>query len=146
MRYLTGHRVFLLCIDVMLIAFVTQLREIPPEARTYPMVFIILGLVMSIILLIRHARQSQAEKTAKEMVVRILIFAFWILVYILLMSKIGYILSSLLFLYGGEWLLGLKRNVLFWVFPLIMTLVMYLLFTRVLSVILPIGTWFGINF
>lgn len=145
MRYLTGHRVFLLCIDAVLVAFATQLSEIPSEARTYPMIFIIIGLIMSIALIIRP-KQPQMEKASKEGAMRIIVFALWILAYLWLMSKIGYILSSLLFLYGGELLLGLKKKVLFWVFPIIMTLMMYLLFTRVLSVILPAGMWFGIRF
>ena len=64
----------------------------------------------------------------------------------MLMSKVGYIISTLLFMYIGEWMLKLKKGVLFVVFPIVLTLVLYLLFTRVLSVILPMGTWIGINF
>ncbi len=145
MKYLTGHRIFLLCIIVALIAFATQLVEIPPEARTYPMVFIIVSIVMGVVLLFR-GRQPEAESFSQNVIIRTVIFAAWIFVYLLLMPKIGYILSSLLFLYVGEWLLNLKNKILFCVFPIVMTLVMYLLFTRILSVILPMGTWFGINF
>ena len=75
-----------------------------------------------------------------------ILFAIVIFIYLMLMSKIGYILSTLLFLYIGQWMLGLKKSAVFFLFPPILTLVLYLLFTRVLSVILPMGTWIGINF
>lgn len=144
-KFITAHRIFIFCLLVALAAFATQLGEIPPEAKMYPLVFIVVGLVMAVVLIVRKKQPSPDEITG-ESAIGILLFGIVIFVYLLLMSKIGYILSTLLFLYFGEWMLKLKKGVLFAVFPIAMTLIMYLLFTRVLAVILPMGTWIGINF
>lgn len=145
MNHINAHRAFLLIIDAFLIAFWTQLFEIPIEGRIYPMIFIILAFLMSIVLIVRK-KQPEVEKLEKSQLLQILIFGIWIFFSIVMMRRIGYILSSLVFLYGGEWFLKLKKNILFYLFPIVVTIIMYVLFTRVLSVILPVGTWISIDF
>ncbi len=144
-KFLTSHRIFIFCLLLVLIAFFTQVGEIPAEAKNYPLVFIITGIIMALVLIFRK-KQPEVEALDKSSIMKILEFAIVIFIYLMLMSKIGYILSTLLFLYIGQWMLGLKKSAVFFLFPPILTLVLYLLFTRVLSVILPMGTWIGINF
>ncbi len=144
-KFFTAHRIFIILMLAALIAFLSQVGEIPPEAKSYPLVFIIVGIAMALVLIFRK-KQPEVEALDKDAIIKIFSFAVVIFIYLMLMSKVGYIISTLLFMYVGEWMLKLKKGVLFVVFPIVLTLVLYLLFTRVLSVILPMGTWIGINF
>lgn len=144
-KFFTAHRIFIILMLAALIAFLSQVGEIPPEAKAYPLVFIIVGIAMALVLIFRK-KQPEVEALDKGAIIKIFSFAVVIFIYLMLMSKVGYIISTLLFMYVGEWMLKLKKGVLFVVFPIVLTLVLYLLFTRVLSVILPMGTWIGINF
>lgn len=146
-KYITGHRIFLLCIDLCLLGFVAQLPEIPQSGRSYPMFFIILSLILCNILLFRKKQVEPEKISDKSVVFQIILFTIVSFVSILLMQKIGYILSTLFFLFCGELALKVKvKSILFWALPIVLTLVIYLVFTRVLSVMLPSGDWFGISF
>lgn len=143
MYTLTGNRVFLLFFGIVLIAFTTQLSKIPDGAKAYPLFLLVCSYVVSIVLFIQP--QKQEEKIGKENALRIALFAVMIGISLLLLTRIGYILSTLIFLYAGLWYLKLKKGMLFFVFPLVLTLSMYFLFTRGLSVILPEGSWVSLT-
>ena len=143
MHTLTGNRVFLLFFTVVLIAFTTQLAKIPDGAKAYPLFLLVCSYIVSIILFIQP--QKTEEKLGKDNALRIGLFAVMMGISLLLLTRIGYILSTLIFLYAGLWYLKLKKGILFFVFPLIITLSMYYLFTRGLSVILPEGSWVSLT-
>jgi len=136
----TGNRVFLLCLAVVLIAFATQMAPIPDEARSYPLFLLIGSAVLGVFLFLRREKAT-GTVVSRAVVLHIFVFAVMILVYSLALPKISYLLSTILFLYAGQWWLGLKKKILFIVFPIILTLTIYFLFSRVLGVILPEGTW-----
>jgi len=71
--------------------------------------------------------------------------ALMMVVYIFLLGKIGYILATLVFLYVALWFLKTENKKLFVIYPIILTLSMYFLFNKVLSVLLPQGSWFTLN-
>lgn len=143
MNKLTGNRVFLLVSALVLIAFATQIPKIPEGAREYPLVLLVASIVTTLVLF--FLPQGKEEPIGKDASVRIFVFAAMIAVSLFLLTKIGYILSTVLFIYIGLWYLKLKRNLFFFLFPLVVTLSMYFLFTRGLSVILPMGEWFTLS-
>ena len=137
---ISGNRIFLLCLAVVLIAFGTQLAPIPDDASSYPTFLLIGSAVLGVFLFIRKEKASETA-ISLSVVIHIVVFALMIIVYILILPKISYLLSTVLFLYVGLWWLGLKNKILFIVFPVVLTLTIYFLFSRVLGVILPEGTW-----
>ena len=143
MYKLTGNRVFLLCSAIVLIAFATQVPKIPDDAKMYPLALLVASFVTTIALFIMP--QALEQSIGKDAVLRILVFGVMIGISLFLLTKIGYLLSTVLFVYAGLWYLKLKKNVLFWVFPLVLSLSMYFLFTRGLSVILPMGSWINLT-
>lgn len=86
-------------------------------------------------------KKTEVATIDRESVILILLFGILVLAYVLLIDKLSYLVSTLLFLYASQWMLGLKNKVLFIIFPIILTLTIYFLFTRVLGVFLPEGTW-----
>lgn len=143
MHKLTGNRVFLLCSMAVLVAFATQISKIPNDAKMYPLWLLLASFITTIALFV--APQAQEESIKKEAALRILIFGLMIGLSLLLLTKIGYLLSTIAFVYAGLWYLRLKKNVLFWLFPLVLSFSMYFLFTRGLSVILPVGSWVNLT-
>lgn len=139
MQKLTGNRVFLLFGAAVLIAFTTQMEKIPVGAKEYPFVLLVASFFVTIALFLMP--QSAEENMGKDIAVRLIIFGCMIALSLFLLPKIGYILSTLLFTYSGLWYLKLKKGPVFFLFPPILTLAMYYLFTRALSVILPVGSW-----
>lgn len=140
MKYLTGNRMFLLVACAVLISFAVQIPGIPVEAKTYPLFLLVASFVVGIALFVKKQREESVGES-KQTALRIVLFSLLIIVYILAMPKISYLLSTLLFLYGGQWMLKLRKSIAFWVFPVVATATMYFLFTRVLEVLLPEGTW-----
>lgn len=143
MHNLTGNRVFLLFFGAVQIAFATQLAKIPEGASEYPLVLLICSFLLTIVLFVKP--QKEEPLIGKENALRIGVFALMIAVSLILLTKIGYILSTLLFLYAGLWFLKLKKGLLFYLFPIVLTLAMYFMFSRGLSVILPEGAWFSLT-
>lgn len=143
MKKLTGNRIFLLGGAAVLIAFISQLQKIPAQAKTYPLVLIILGFVTTFLLFIMPQRDEEA--IGKDNAMRLVVFGAMIALSLLLLTKIGYILATLLFMYTGLWYLGMKKGLAFILFPLILTMAMYFLFTIGLSVILPVGSWISLT-
>ncbi|MDT4762990.1 tripartite tricarboxylate transporter TctB family protein [Sphaerochaeta sp. PS] len=143
MYKLTGNRVFLLFFGAIQIAFATQIAKIPDGASEYPLVLLICSSLLTIALFVKP--QKEEISIGKENSLRILVFTILIGISLLLLTKIGYILSTILFLYSGLWFLKLKKGLLFYLFPIVLSLAMYFLFSRGLSVILPEGAWVSLN-
>lgn len=143
MSKLNGNRIFILCVVVVLVAFTTQLSSIPVGGREYPAVLIACSFAFCIYLFFKE--QKEEQKLDKATVINCLVSGVMIALYIVLLEKIGYILSTLLYLYANLAFLKFKNKIVYIVFPLVLTLLMYFLFNRGLMVFLPEGSWFSIN-
>ena len=137
----SGQKKLLLIIDVVLIAFLVQARSIPSESRTYPLIFIIGSLILSVLLMFKGKEKEETGYDASSIV--ILIFTVLSFLYLFFMTRIGYVLSTLIYLYLAEYIMRFDhKKPVFWIFPFALTVLMYFIFTYGLEVILPRGSWF----
>lgn len=81
-----------------------------------------------------------------EQVKIIVPYCLMITVYLFMMGKIGYIASTVLFMIASLVYLKLKNKVVLIVLSIVMTVILYFVFTNFLTVILPRGSWFNIAF
>ena len=141
-------------ISIVLLAFLTslavQVPAIPAVSKGYPLFLLIVCYVMTIILLVNSVRKMKFEdKQAtqlKEQIVVIFPYCLMIIAYLFLMTKIGYILSTIAFMLASLIYLRLKNKVVMILLSVIMTVVIYFVFTNFLTVILPKGTWITFAF
>lgn len=141
-------------ISIVLLAFLTslavQVPSIPDVSRGYPMVLLIVSYIMTIYLLVssvvKMKTQDKQETQVVEQVKIILPYCLMIAVYLVLMNKIGYIASTVVFMIASLIYLKLKNKVVMIVLSIVMTIILYFVFTNFLTVILPRGTWFNIAF
>ena len=68
-----------------------------------------------------------------------------IVVYLFLLNKIGYIFDTVLFCVVSLIGLKLKNKAVVVILPIVLTLVIYFVFSLFLSVILPRGSWISLN-
>ena len=141
-------------IGIVLLAFLTslavQVPAIPEVSRGYPLVLLIISYVMTIWLLVTSVlKQKKEEKQETQVVeqVKIIVpYCLMITVYLVMMSKIGYIASTVLFMIASLIYLKLKNKVVLAVLSVLLTIILYFVFTNFLTVILPPGSWFNIAF
>lgn len=141
-------------IGIVLLAFLTsiavQVPAIPEVSRGYPLVLLIISYVMTIWLLVTSVlKQKKEEKQETQVVeqVKIIVpYCLMITVYLVMMSKIGYIASTVLFMIASLIYLKLKNKVVLAVLSVLLTIILYFVFTNFLTVILPRGSWFNIAF
>lgn len=141
-------------IGIVLLAFLTslavQVPAIPEVSRGYPLVLLIISYVMTIWLLVSSVlKQKKEEKQETQVVeqVKIIVpYCLMITVYLVMMSKIGYIASTVLFMIASLIYLKLKNKVVLAVLSVLLTIILYFVFTNFLTVILPRGSWFNIAF
>ena len=141
-------------IGIVLLAFLTslavQVPAIPEVSRGYPLVLLIISYVMTIWLLVTSVlKQKKEEKQETQVVeqVKIIVpYCLMITVYLVMMSKIGYIASTVLFMIASLIYLKLKNKVVLVVLSVLLTVILYFVFTNFLTVILPRGSWFNIAF
>ena len=141
-------------IGIVLLAFLTslavQVPAIPEVSRGYPLVLLIISYVMTIWLLVTSVlKQKKEEKQETQVVeqVKIIVpYCLMITVYLVMMSKIGYIASTVLFMIASLIYLKLKNKVVLSVLSVLLTIILYFVFTNFLTVILPRGSWFNIAF
>ena len=141
-------------IGIVLLAFLTslavQVPAIPEVSRGYPLVLLIISYVMTVWLLVTSVlKQKKEEKQETQVVeqVKIIVpYCLMITVYLVMMSKIGYIASTVLFMIASLIYLKLKNKVVLVVLSVLLTVILYFVFTNFLTVILPRGSWFNIAF
>ena len=141
-------------IGIVLLAFLTslavQVPAIPEVSRGYPLVLLIISYAMTIWLLVTSVlKQKKEEKQETQVVeqVKIIVpYCLMITVYLVMMSKIGYIASTVLFMIASLIYLKLKNKVVLAVLSVLLTIILYFVFTNFLTVILPRGSWFNIAF
>lgn len=141
-------------ISIVLLGFLTsmavQIPAIPDVSKGYPMVLIIIAYIMTIIMLLSNVvkiRTQEKEKTEVLGQVKIIVpYCLMIVVYLFLMNKIGYIASTAIFMIASLFYLKLKNKVVMIILSVVLTVILYYVFTNFLAVILPRGDWFNIAF
>ena len=141
-------------ISIVLLAFLTslavQVPAIPAVSKGYPLVLLVISYAMTIFLLIKSVlkmkTEDKQETKVMEQVKVIFPYCLMIIVYLFLMRKIGYIASTVVFMLASLIYLRLKNKILMIALSVVLTVVLYFVFTNYLTVILPRGDWFNIAF
>lgn len=127
-----------------------QVPEIPEISRGYPLGLLIIATVMTLFLLIRNALRlkgdEEVETKALEQAKTIAPYCLMIIAYIWLLNKLGYIISTVVFMIASLLFLKLKNKVLMIVLAVVVTCLLYYVFTNFLVVVLPKGRWINIAF
>ncbi|WHH60358.1 tripartite tricarboxylate transporter TctB family protein [Petroclostridium sp. X23] len=136
---------------VVLAAFYFQMSDVPAEALGYPKFMLVASAVINTMLFIRGVYMVKKEESTdinqdlKKMIMTIMIFIAMMGIYIFLIEKISYIASTMFFIFASLKFLKVKSRTMLISLPICMTFLVYFIFTRLLMVSLPIGTWFYIN-
>lgn len=129
---------------IILISLSLQTSAIPKDSKGYPLILMGLSYVMVIAFIIKNLIQFKSSRTVEsrlaEQLKTIFPYTVLILAYLFLLDKIGYILDTFLFCMVSLLYLRLKNKLLMVVLSLVLTLLLYFIFTRFLSVILPRGS------
>ena len=141
-------------ISIVVLGFLTslavQVPEIPAVSKGYPLVLLIISYIMTIYLLVSSVYKMKKEDKQPTQVVEqakiIIPYCLMIAVYLFLMGKIGYILSTVVFMIASLLYLKLKNKILMIALSVVLTIILYFVFTNFLTVILPRGVWFNIAF
>lgn len=139
-----------LVLAAVLMIFVLELRNTNPMARVYPAVILTCCYVMIALTLIqwfvnwKKGRIDTSGGIPKNRVVYILVYCAVSLVYILLIDKLGYIPSTILFGIFSLMYMKCKNKIVIIVLPIAATFLMYFIFSNFLFVTLPQGLLKGI--
>ena len=141
-------------ISIVVLGFLTslavQVPEIPAVSKGYPLVLLIISYIMTIYLLVSSVYKMKKEDKQPTQVVEqakiIIPYCLMIAVYLFLMGKIGYIASTVVFMISSLLYLKLKNKILMIALSVVLTIILYFVFTNFLTVILPRGVWFNIAF
>ena len=141
-------------IGIVLMAFLTslavQVPAIPEVSRGYPLTLLVISYLMTAFWLIKSIVKLKKEETQETKVleqVKIIVpYCLMIGVYLFLMGKIGYIASTVVFMVTSLLYLKLKNKIVLATLSVVLTLILYFVFTNFLTVILPRGSWFNIGF
>lgn len=135
---------------VVLAVFAFQLPSVPDDGRSYPLVMLVGSTALAITVLVKSLlsyRQQEPftpERRARllEIMKSIVTYIVLIAAYVFLIEKIGYLISTLLFCAASLLLLKCSSKKTIILLPIVLTLLVYFVFTRFLMVSLPQGTWF----
>ena len=125
---------------------------VPIGPAFYPRIILLLTILLSLILVIQglvaHRREKNKESTSSESWLkkyRPTLLAFLVFgLYVLLLPRLGYLLSTVMFVTALQWLLGapsLRRLPGSLVVGVGTSLVTYMVFEKYLHVFLPKGIW-----
>jgi len=125
----------------------TMAGDIGP--KVFPFVSAALLLVCGAILLIRKPSAHKAWLQGKQQWLRFLAIILVILAYVVLLVLFGYIFATLVFVTALFMMFGQSEGAKLWqglTYAGIVTLSTYLLFNKVLSLRMPVGSIFTIRF
>ena len=137
-------------ISIVLLAFLTsmavQVPAIPDVSKGYPIFLLAVSYIMTIVLLLKSVSKMKLEdkqetKVAEQAKV-IVPYCVLVALYLFMMTRIGYIVSTIAFMIISLLYLRLKNKVLMIVLSVATTALIYYVFTNFLVVILPRGSWF----
>ncbi|MCI8649616.1 MAG: hypothetical protein HFG20_05830 [Anaerotruncus sp.] len=138
---------WLICtlLAAVLLIFVMELPNTAPQARVYPMVVLGGSYLMIAIALggwawaKKNKTMPEEESLGKKRTVRIVIYCIAILAYIILIDKLGFIVSTVVFGIFSLIYMQNKNKIVIVVLPIVVTAVLYYVFTNFLFVTLPSG-------
>lgn len=141
-------------ISLLLLGFfaslLAQTPAIPQVSRSYPFALIVISALMTVYLLIRSLvkmrNETPQETQAGEQAKVIFPYCLMIIGYILLLTLIGYIPATMMFMIASFCFLKLKNKVAMIVITVVTTLLLYYIFTNFLVVILPKGSLINLAF
>lgn len=80
-----------------------------------------------------------ANKERKEDLIQLAMILGVSLIYLLIMPRLGFIISTILFLFAQLIVLKADKGPMLIVLPLVLTVVLHLAFTKILGIPLPVG-------
>ena len=127
-----------------------QIPAIPEISKPYPLALIVIATVMTLFLLIKNLLRmkngEEVETRAPEQTKIMIPYCLMIIAYIWLLNKIGYIIATIVFMIASLMFLKFKNKVLMIVISVIVTCILYYIFTNFLVVVLPKGRWINFTF
>lgn len=137
----------LICLGLaaILLIFVFELPNTNAAARVYPMIMLIASYFLMAVICVQWIRNKKAGKIDmaegmdKKRMVYIAVYCAAILVYILLIERLGYVVSTILFGVYSLIYLKNKNKILIVIIPVAAAVILYFLFSRFLFVTLPSG-------
>ncbi len=127
-----------------------QIPAIPEISKPYPLGLIVIATIMTVVLLLRNLIRMKdgeiIETKAPEQAKVIIPYCILIIAYIWLLNKIGYIIATIVFMIASLVFLRFKNKVMMIVLSVIITCVLYYIFTNFLVVVLPKGRWINFAF
>ncbi|MDF2522676.1 MAG: Tripartite tricarboxylate transporter TctB family [Clostridiales bacterium] len=137
---------------VVLAGFYSQLAEIPDETKGYPTFLLVACAVINTVILVSYIPKLRSEEAPEKnpellgMLKRVIVYIFVLGLYIFLIEKISYILSTLLFTIASLQIMGHKSWKMKIILPVILTVSAYIVFSKGLSISMPSGTWIHFSF
>jgi putative tricarboxylic transport membrane protein len=123
-------------------------HSFPPRVARYPKGLAVIGIAMAILLFlnsyIKEKRKSvqstdSKKKISKEQVFNIAATGIGSILYIILIPVLGYVVSTIVFMFGLMWVLSPKKKLLYAIVTTISILLLYGVFGLLLRVWLPRG-------
>lgn len=117
---------------------------VPVDSDVIPIGLGFLLIVLSIFLYFVKDKQTQSEDEKKETIPgreKLMLIAVlgFIILYILLLEPLGFILSTLIFIFGCSRFLGYKNYLVNGIVSIVFPLVVYFAFSKGLQIALPSG-------
>ena len=127
-----------------------QVPAIPEVSKGYPLGLLVLATIMTLYFLVRNLLRlrtdTQVETKGLEQAKTILPYCLMIIAYIWLLNKLGYIVSTMVFMLASLAFLKLRNRLLIIVLSVAITCLLYYVFTNFLVVVLPKGRWLNLTF
>ena len=127
-----------------------QVPAIPEISKGYPLGLLVIATAMTLFLLVKNLLRLKNDEVVESKVLEqaktIAPYCLMIIAYIWLLNKLGYIISTVVFMITSLLFLRLKNKVLMIVLAVVITCLLYYIFTNFLVVVLPKGRWINIAF
>ncbi|KJS88422.1 MAG: hypothetical protein JM58_01280 [Peptococcaceae bacterium BICA1-8] len=131
----------LLIVEVFLWVYI---GDAPQSARSYPRALLDIAFILTLILLFTSFRKKvQEAKPGSLFNNQVLLIMLITGVYIAVLNYLGFALSTLIYIFGVMWYLGIRKKIMLILVPTLTTLFVYLVFNQLLLVLLPEGIFFG---
>lgn len=153
LSFISGIFSLVLGIGYTIVAFGLEKAAIgrPLEPRIFPVMLGVSLIVLSIVMIAKEIAKGEVkQKTEKgtekkrSNLVRILLTALLSVIYAFLFDRVGYVISTVLFLEGVLWVFnGIEKWKTNTIVALVFSLFIYILFAKLLGVYLPMtpGIW-----
>ena len=119
--------------------FIIAQRTIPLHDRLYPEVLLAALFVLTVALGVRHVRDTRIHASEPYDYARVAAAIVMLFAYLWLWSPLGFLASTFCFVLGMQLLLGERRPLVAIALPAAVTVVLYVIFFRVVLVPFPEG-------